>query len=103
MAALTAKLQSMQQQVDSKILLPEVKLSLLCLCSPSQSDSSVGVLQKTVRSLEHKLAAAQNELTSSQLSLSQCQQDYNNYKVCSVFFSKCSVIPSILWWLVSIL
>jgi hypothetical protein len=59
MASLTAKLQSMQQQ----------------------SDSSVGVLQKTVRSLEHKLAAAQSELTTSQLSLSKCQQDYNNYKI----------------------
>ncbi|CAI8051973.1 GRIP and coiled-coil domain-containing protein 2 [Geodia barretti] len=58
-ASLTAKLQSMQQQ----------------------SDSSVGVLQKTVRSLEHKLAAAQSELTTSQISLSQCQQDYNNYKI----------------------
>lgn len=49
--------------------------------SYTQSDSSVGVLQKTIRSLEHKLAAAQNELTSSQLALSQAQQEYNSYKV----------------------
>ena len=38
-------------------------------------------LQRTIRTLELKMGSLQNELVSAQTTLSQCQSDYDSYKV----------------------